>query len=241
MNNKKSNYNQRLFKSRIRKWLHLSRFNFVKKTLSKKGKNSLRIVELGCFDGKVLDFIPKSKIFNYIGYDADWEGGLSSAKNKSLGENIEFRFCKTASDFCPPEGFNCFLSLETMEHIEEKLLNEYLQKVEKLIDKDGIIIITVPNEIGIIFLLKYLYKSLFHGKGYEYSFSEIIWQTLGFTEKVKRNQHKGFSYIKLKKLLEKYFNVQLVQGTPLSYFPNLLNFSIAFICRPKLNSSLIDN
>ena len=241
MNDKKLNYNQRLFKSRIRKWLHLSRFKFVEKILSKKDDNSLRIVELGCFDGKVLDFIPKPKIFNYIGYDADWEGGLSAAKKRSSAENIEFHLCRSALDFCPPKGFNCFLSLETMEHIEENTLDEYLQKVRKLIDKDGILIITVPNEIGIIFLLKYFYKSIFHGKGYEYSFAEIIWQTLGFTEKVKRNQHKGFSYIKFKKILEKYFSVQSSQGLPLFYFFNILNFSIAFICRPKLNSSLIDN
>ena len=234
MLNKKKNYNERLFKSGIRKWLHTSRFRFVSSTLKKIEIGPLRIAELGCFDGKCLDFIPINKIEKYQGYDADWEGGLTDAKKRDWPEKIEFYKCSTSNDFLPDKDFNLFLSLETLEHIDDNAtLEMYLNKVSKLICKNGYLLITVPNEIGPVFLIKYLIKRILHGKGYAYSAKEIFWQTFGITSKVTRDNHKGFNYKTLNTLLENYFYIESSKGSPFQLIPKIFNFGVCFVCRPK--------
>lgn len=236
MSTNKENYNQRLFKSGIRKWLHTSRFRFVSKALETIDLDSLKITELGCFDGKLLDFIPIKRIEKYQGYDADWEGGLSAAKKRDWPEKIEFTKCKDSNDFLPSKDFNLFISLETLEHIDEEILDAYLQKVSEQISKNGYLLITVPNEIGPVFLLKFFLKRILHGKGYTYTFQELFWQMLGITSKVERNEHKGFSYKELKILLDRYFSIESSKGLPFKFLPKILNFSVSFIYRPKKQS-----
>lgn len=228
-------YNERLFKSGIRKWLHTSRFRFVSNTVKKLEMKSLRVVELGCFDGRSLDFLPTSAIEKYQGFDADWEGGLTEARERNWPSNVEFSQCTTASDFEPCSDFNLFLSLETIEHIDDnEILEQYLRKVEELVARDGVLLITVPNEIGPVFLIKYMVKRILHGEGYRYTKKELFWQTLGVTSRVVRNEHKGFSYRELHSLLSEYFHVESSQGLPFKSLPKLLNFSVSFVCKPEL-------
>lgn len=74
-------YNERLFSNGIRGKLHISRFEWVKERLSKLNCQCERVVELGCFDAKTIDFLP-TKPDLYVGFDAEWENGLSLAKKK---------------------------------------------------------------------------------------------------------------------------------------------------------------
>ena len=234
MLNDTQNYNERLFKSGIRKWLHTSRFKFLSRALKSIELESLRVVELGCFDGKALDFIPISRVEKYQGYDADWEGGLTNTRRRHWPGEIEFYKCETANDFLPDKDFNLFISLETLEHIDDlEVLEMYFKRIRELISENGYLLITVPNEIGPVFLLKYLAKRVLHGEGYIYSIKEIFWQTLGITSKVTRNEHKGFSYKSLSALLAKYFDIEASKGLPFQFIPKIFNFSVSFVCRPK--------
>jgi hypothetical protein len=54
--------------------------------------------ELGCFDGKVLDFLPSRPDY-YVGYDANWEGGLDLARQRwGSFPNYHFRVCTTPAE-----------------------------------------------------------------------------------------------------------------------------------------------
>ena len=67
-------YNERLFKGCIRKKLHMARYYWITKSLLKLDCEFQSCLELGCFDGKVIDFLP-TKPVRYLGLDANWEGG----------------------------------------------------------------------------------------------------------------------------------------------------------------------
>lgn len=62
-------YNDRLFSKVIRKFFNLARFHWAGKSLQKMGHSPQNVVEVGCFDGKLIGFLPK-KPLRYVGYDA---------------------------------------------------------------------------------------------------------------------------------------------------------------------------
>ncbi len=66
-------YNERLFSSGIRKKLHASRFYWLANCLTKLNFQYIRVLELGCFDRKTIDYLPL-KPLRYLGFDASWEG-----------------------------------------------------------------------------------------------------------------------------------------------------------------------
>lgn len=196
------NYNSRLFRgSLLRRWYHLSRFKWLAKQF-KSLPDSYSIVELGCFDGRSLDHIPKSKVLWYNGYDAGWEGGIQSAINSSKLQNVEF-YCVSHADGINDKPFDIFIALETFEHLSASDLGCYLKKVKSLLHENGHVFITVPNELGLLFLLKTSLKWILHKDTEGYSSIEVVFQTFGYTSKVIRNEHKGFNYRKLAQEVEK--------------------------------------
>lgn len=228
----KASYNQRLFTGRgLRSWYHLSRFYWLKRHVDVfTGKK--KIIELGCFDGRSLDYISREKIEFYHGYDAGWEGGLGIALNNKKSEKINFTKAVSAADINPNESFNLFIALETLEHLDDSELNHYLTKIRSQLERNYNIIISVPNEIGVLFLVKTILKWVIYRDGNGYTIREVFWQTLGRTEFVKRNEHKGFSHRKLCKVLEEIFGQKITMvGVQFPGFPLFLNPSIGLVLR----------
>jgi len=89
----KSSYNNRLFNNPIRRKIHLARFHWLKKVTQIYYPNYLSIFEFGCHDSKSLLFLPYLPL-EYLGLDADWEGGLNIAKKK-FKKIDEYKFLKT--------------------------------------------------------------------------------------------------------------------------------------------------
>jgi SAM-dependent methyltransferase len=224
-------YNERLFSSGLRKRLHLARFRWLHGKLLELGCPCARVIELGCFDGKVLEFLPLRPDY-YVGYDANWEGGLSLAQQKWQSHpNYHFRVCATAEEMdLGQEQFDIAIAMETLEHIPEDMLRPYLQKLAGATDR--YIFITVPNEKGPVFFFKYLVKLLF-GDVETHTIAEFVNATLGRTHRVKRGHHKGFDYDWLTRVVSEYFDVIEVSGRPFSRLPAALNFTIGIVGRKR--------
>ncbi len=235
MNIKKNiTYNDRLFKPRsIRKFLHLARFIWIKKQLKKYNINYQNIIELGCHDGKVIDYLPEKPDL-YKGYDANWENGLEIARKKfKKNKNYLFFEAKTPEDILyeKDEMYQLAISLETLEHIPSKLLCPYLEKISS--NLNGYFFITVPNEKGPFFVLKRIARP--EPDSYDYSFKDYINLIFGRTNLVKRDDHKGFDYDHLIYDLNKYFDVIEVKGLPMGNFlPKFLCFGIGIVAKTKL-------
>ncbi|MDR5638510.1 MULTISPECIES: bifunctional 2-polyprenyl-6-hydroxyphenol methylase/3-demethylubiquinol 3-O-methyltransferase UbiG [unclassified Thermosynechococcus] len=236
-NNDLLSYNERLFSKGIRKHLHLARFQWVSSILLdlKVTQSDYSILELGCYDGKLIDFLPVQP-YRYVGFDANWEGGLDLAKKKYHNcHQFSFFECKSPEQMSlsSEDRFNMAVAMEIFEHIPESMVDAYLQKIK--LHLNGFFFITVPNEKGIVFLAKFLTKKfLLNSKDCEdYSFSDVINSTLGRLNFVERNQHKGFDYRLLINQIEKYFDVIGVFGLPFTFLPASFSFTIAIIAKSR--------
>jgi len=114
-------YNDRLFKSGIRKKLHMGRYEWLIQQIEKYDCHKDTMLELGCFDAKTLDFLPQKPNY-YRGYDANWENGLDIGRKKWAGHsNIDLFECQNADEMeVGKSSFDISVCLETMEHINDE-------------------------------------------------------------------------------------------------------------------------
>lgn len=226
-------YNERLFTAGVRGKLHAARFEWLVKSLTRLECEPETVLELGCFDAKVIDYLPK-KPAHYHGLDANWEGGWEAARERWKHEkNYVFTYCAA------PEGmdvvdqeYDISICMETLEHVPPDAVGPYLEKLAAVTRE--YLFLTVPNEIGVVFFFKHLAKLMLRGDAYDYTFAEFINQTLGNTDKVRRDSHKGFSYKKLLETVSEYFEIIEVSGHPLAFAPPSLNFGVGVIAKRKV-------
>ncbi len=226
-------YNERLFTKGIRGKLHRARFEWLARRLLQLKCEYQTVLELGCYDGKTIDYLPKCPA-HYLGLDANWEGGLDIAKDRWKNQsNYMFRQCATPEEMeIEGEQYDISICMETLEHIQPEIVAPYLEELAKA--TKGYVLVTVPNEIGIVFFLKHIVKRLF-GDAEKYTVSEFINETLGNTDKVKRFEfsHKGFNYKNLIATISDYFEIVEVSGHPLAFAPASLNFGIGIIGKSR--------
>jgi len=232
------NYNERLFNGKsIRSKLHIARYLWLQNKLKQYKCLANSVLELGCFDGKTLEFLTHSPAL-YEGYDANWEGGLDMGKQKWQNHpGYHFMLCTKTQDFKPAEkAFDISVCQETAEHLPVKDLNYYLEQLAKA--TKTYCFISVPNERGIVFLAKHTIKFLTQKKNEreDISFAEAVYSTFGKLEKVRRDvrYHKGFDYKKFKKELSQYFDIVEINGLPFSFLPASLSFTVGFVCKAKI-------
>lgn len=234
MHSENIGYNERLFSGKgLRSFFHTARYRWTARVLKKLNCSPKCVIEIGCFDGKLLDYLPVNPE-RYIGFDAGWEGGLDLAK-KRYANKENYQFIRGDS----PDGLDIFdndifdfgVAMETLEHIPPEYVRGYLECLSRIVN--GYIVITVPNEKGLIFLAKWLVKKVFYGDAESYTFSEIIAATLGRMDKVVRNEHKGFDYQQLISDVEQYFDIIKLDAIPFSGIPISLSFNVGILAKSK--------
>jgi 2-polyprenyl-3-methyl-5-hydroxy-6-metoxy-1,4-benzoquinol methylase len=233
MNAAAQGYNERLFSGGLRTRFHLARFHWLQCEIRKRGLACESVLELGCFDGKLNGFMPVPPR-RYLGFDANWEGGLDLAvKRWGAHCGYEFRAATRPEDIClePGDRFDLSVCMETLEHLSTELVDGYLRKLAA--HTRGHLLVTVPNEKGLVFLAKWLAKRIVFGDAEAYSLDELISATLGRMERVTRNEHKGFDYTAIIAAIDRYFDVCGVTGYPLTLLPKQVCPGIGIIARSR--------
>ncbi len=222
-------YNERLFSGGIRSYFHFARFLWVQKQIRRLGIYPRSVLELGCYDGRLLSFIPKPE--RYVGVDANWENGLDLARAK-YGERYEFLDAQTPSDMTGISGrFDLAACLETLEHVPPEHVDGYLSEIARRLN--GYLLITVPNETGPLFLAKWLAKAVFRMSPKDYTVAELFYATICRTEKIRRLEHKGFNYRDMVRQIGKHFDVLYIQGFPMGSLPTSLCFGVGITARSR--------
>ena len=129
------------------------------------------VIEIGCFDGKLIDFLP-AKPQRYVGFDANWEGGLDVALKRWNGcPQFTFHRASSADNIRLPDNtvFDVAVMMETLEHVPAPAVDGYLSLLARHLD--GYLFVTVPNEKGPVFLAKWLAKRCSR-QGCEYTLTE---------------------------------------------------------------------
>jgi hypothetical protein len=222
-----------LFDGGLRGWLHRGRFQWLRRAIRDADVSS--VFELGCFDAKTLDYLPREPK-RYVGVDADWEGGLSAARE--AWPRYEFIRCASPQDLDSVSGsFSCSICMDTFEHIPVELIDGYVDQLARLTRNQ--LFITVPVEKGPVFLGKYLSKRLVGSLSENdadigaYTAAEVLYATLGRCEKVRRGEHKGFDYAWLAARIRRRFEIVTWEGYPFARLPKLTNFGVCMIAEPR--------
>lgn len=227
-------YNERLFRGdALRSFYHLARFKWAKSEVMRLGLRDLRLVELGCFDGRLVDELGPA-VTEFVGLDANWECGLDLARKKFVGRPditlIEAAEPSPLRNY--PDGyFNAAAALETIEHVPPEMVDDYLKELARV--THGYFLVTVPNEIGPVFLLKHLGKSLFYRDARPHTLKEVAAATFLRSDLVERREHKGFDYRKLIREIEQYFDVVNIAGLASLSLPPILSPTVAILARSK--------
>jgi 2-polyprenyl-3-methyl-5-hydroxy-6-metoxy-1,4-benzoquinol methylase len=234
MKNKNTHgYNERLFSSGFRGKLHWARFKWFAEEVRRLNISSGSILEIGCFDGKIIETIDPQPI-RYVGFDANWEGGLDIARTKWKA-NPQFHFFEASKigqiKLESSDRFDIAVAMETLEHIPPEEIDAYLELIAKHLN--GYLFISVPNEKGLLFLLKWLFKRFCSDDYDRYTISEIICAVLGRCDRIKRKEHKGFDYDLLIKQVGEKFDIVKVSGHPFSCLHHALCFGIGIVAKSK--------
>lgn len=231
----KPGYNERLFESRgPRSWVHNARFHWVAEKLRVHAPDNLKIIELGCFDGRLLRYVPWQPS-RYQGFDAGWDGGLQSAQER-YRDHPTCRFIEARTPEALAElendSFNIGVALETLEHVPPDIVDDYLAELARVID--GWFLVSVPNEKGLVFLSKWTWKRVFYGKHEKhYTTAELANATLGRMEKVSRRGHKGFDHAALARQIERHFDIVKIEGIPFRRSPTWLTYTVGIVARSR--------
>lgn len=226
-------YNELFFSgSGLRSYYHFARYRWLREQIDERTSGPLRIVELGCFDAKSIDFMPP-RIESYVGLDANWDNGLEMGRARFAGRpDVKLIECQTVDGFAPyADGqFNAAISLETLEHIPPELVSDYLCQIRRV--TRGPFFVSVPNEMGPIFLAKHVAKRLRYGTVYSYSFRELVAATLRQSHKVERDEHKGFDYRLLARQLSEHFEIVSIEGLP-GRLPAALSLTVGIVAQSR--------
>lgn len=212
-------YNDRLFSSGFRKWLHDGRFRWLNKETRRLSGS---VIEVGCYDCRSLDhlgFIPT----RYLGIDSNWEGGLDLARKR----RPDLELTQSSDPGAISGKFDCAIALETLEHVPRWQLGDFISALARAAP---VALFSVPVEIGPIFAAKQFLRPDSH---YEYTFKEYICESLGLTRYVEQVDHKGFSFRWFKQELELCYVIERMSGIPMG-LPPLLSFGVGFRCRSRL-------
>jgi hypothetical protein len=226
-------YNERLFEgNRFRAYFHNARFNWFQSQCARYQPRNIRMVELGCFDGRLTQFCP-SEPESYHGFDAGWEDGLATAMARYKDHpNKRFSLATEPGHLGVMATASCNVgaSMETIEHVPPALVDGYLAELARIID--GYFFVTVPNEKGPMFLAKHMAKVAL-GASQPYTAKELVAATFGNLSQVERNEHKGFDYAVLTSQISRHFDIVGVEPVPFGWLPTLTGFTIGIIAKSK--------
>jgi SAM-dependent methyltransferase len=224
-------YNARLFTGGLRKAVHTARFKWVDSTLRRLQCTPESIIEVGCLDGKVLNFLPQAPN-RYLGLDVSRERISASRQLWRDYSFAEFRVCSRPDEMeLGNEKFEVALCMETLEHVPPDLMEPYIEALFTAATR--YVLVTVPNEKGPVFLLKHLYKLLLRKEPRKYTVSDIINSFLGRMHKVSREEHRGFDYAVVARRMAKSGHIVRMCGIPFPFLPVSLNTQVGIVGIPR--------
>ena len=227
-------YNERLFaRPGLRRFYHMARFNWVRDKIDRHVGAGLRLIELGCYDGRLFEVLG-ARVSQYVGLDANWGEGLTLAREKYRGRPgvtlLEANRPEDLEQFGAGE-FNVAAALETLEHVPPEMVPGFLDEFQRV--TRGYLFLTVPNELGAVFLAKWLAKRFVYRDGHHYSPKEVVAATLRRSDKVERDDHKGFDYRHVIAEVAKRFDIIDVDGLASLGLPAALSPTVGIFAKSR--------
>ncbi len=117
--------------------IHLARYQVAKQFVCGK-----RVLDIACGEGYGSLLMKQWGAKNVTGIDIDL-AAIKSANRHFVIDGVSF-ICGDAETLTSDDKFDVIVSLETMEHVENE--QTYLSKLQSVLAKDGVLIISCPND-----------------------------------------------------------------------------------------------
>ena len=223
-------YSEQLFGKGVYACHHLGRFEWLRRKFDAlAGDAEISVLEVGCHDGRALSSIPR-RVRRYAGFDAGWGGGLERGRRKFAAEKYySFTESTQPRDVASlAEQFDFIVCMETLEHLDQPVVEGYIQAFASKLT--GYLLVTVPNEKGLPFLVKATGARVLNiERYYPYTTAEFFWAVLGRLQHVRRIEHKGFDYARLVGLIRQHFAHVRVEGISPLRLPPSLSLTIGIV------------
>jgi methionine biosynthesis protein MetW len=128
-------------------------------------KNRVKVLDIGCYDGSMLEAlraVSNTIDIDYTGIDGDLEALDKASK---LGVKVKQVNFETADFAFDKECFDVVIMAEVLEHLRDP--SKMMQKAKELLKPNGIALISLPNECTIYHRIKVLAGGGIDGTGFE--------------------------------------------------------------------------
>ena len=153
-------------------WVHRLRLNRVLGVLARHGRGAASWADVGCSNGFVVaralarGVVRPARI---VGFDHS-EGLLALARGRGL-PGVEFRRVNVCSEPPDPERFELVTCLETLEHVAD--WRAALRHLVARVAPGGLLVLTMPNELGAPGLVKLAARPLVRRRPYAGFFRRV--------------------------------------------------------------------
>ena len=182
------------------------------------------ILDLGCADGP---FLPTLNYYSkkIVGIDLDKDSLILA--NKLINDH-NFKLKKVGllnSDglYLPfkDRTFDLIFCLEVLEHVENSL--QAINEISRILKKKGVLICSLPIEIGISLLIRTILGKTLKFKRPHYKFKEIIKSV--FLKKPENREkhmdHKNFDWRLIYREIKRCFKNYKLYFTPINFLKNI--------------------
>jgi 2-polyprenyl-3-methyl-5-hydroxy-6-metoxy-1,4-benzoquinol methylase len=201
----------------------IKRLHFEKALeLTKKYFNNANVIDFGCADGCFLpslsNYFPKVLGIdiapNYIEISKDLVNNMKIKNCQCIcNGNMSIEQLNSKINY----SYDIIFLLEVLEHVGDKsrmyeLKMDFLSEIFSLIRNEGLIVISVPNMIGLSFLLQRIGLSILGLHKDQLTWKElfnasILNKTDEIEDKWRFESHLGFNHNKLENYMEKEFQI----------------------------------
>jgi SAM-dependent methyltransferase len=226
--------------SRMVAWSHGSRFDLARKLVAPRAGG--RLLDYGCGDGTFVAMV-HADFAETLGADVD-RGQLRECAVR-LGHLPGVRFAMTKDVRGQWDVVTC---MEVLEHCIEDERRRVLDELTRLVAPGGMLVISVPIEVGPSVAGKQLFRALAGMRGLgdyahreRYTPIEMIRSVLGATVPRERIEtegpegrhayygHKGFDFHDVEGELAERMTIVRRMFTPMPIFGSLLNSQAWFV------------
>lgn len=228
-------------KSRIKSWLHKKRYAQALYALKEVPFNlNGSILDFGGGSGEfckyLLKALPDSTPVLY-----EPTPSLRQEASVNLQKYRQVKIIAELGD-SPFPVYDVIFCMEVFEHIVEEQYKVLFKQFLGLMDKNSLLVVSVPVEVYIPALAKGIFRMSRRYGSFDAKLKNVLKCTFGKPPAIRPRgeienslpyyyDHLGFDYRVFENELKKYFAITGSYGGPLAYMPACINFEKYYLCR----------
>jgi len=233
-------------------WSHRRRFALARELASAGAGGAL--LDYGCGDGTFIA-LAHDLFRETTGTDVDVEQ-LRDCERRLAAGDVRFSSIEELHDRSHSGHYDAVMCMEVLEHCPSDVQPRVLADLERLVRPHGVVVISVPIEIGPTLALKQAVRAMAAATGLteyqtreRYRISEFMRMLLAregsqierlatisinaHGDTVRYHGHKGFNWRLLARLIDNVFVVERRLYSPVPLTGPWLNSQVWFVCRKR--------